>query len=373
MDAIFHKAVVVGCGLIGGSLALAMRQHQCVQYLVGVDADPASRELAVELGVVDFSYSTLAEAVAGADLIIFATPVRNTLTLLRELAILPLLPGCIITDVGSTKSEVCQVASDLLPPSVHFIGGHPMAGSEKSGVKAANERLFDNAVFVLSPLEDTRDDVVQKMVAMVEQIQAQPLVLEADLHDRIVAAISHVPHIIAAQLVDQVAHLSKHTERGELYTKLAAGGFRSVTRIASGSATMWRDIVLSNREPIRELMTGWLQSTDQILAMLDEEDGSQIHQFFQEAAEWRDALPVNQRGAVRSIYEVSIDVVDEPGVIGRIATLIGLHGINLYGVALIESREDDYGQILLSFRARKDMEAAAHVLLINGFQVYYHD
>ncbi|MGB8954999.1 MAG: prephenate dehydrogenase, partial [Tumebacillaceae bacterium] len=304
---IFHKAVVVGCGLIGGSLALVMRERQCVQYLVGVDADPASRQLAVELGVVDFAYSTLAEAVSGADLIILATPVRNALALLRELALLPLMPGCIVTDVGSTKQEVCKAAGDLLPPSVHFIGGHPMAGSEKSGVEAANERLFDNAVFVLSPLEDTQPDALQKMVAMVEQIQAQPLVLEPDLHDRIVAAISHVPHIIAAQLVEQVANLSKHTDRGELYTKLAAGGFRSVTRIASGSANMWRDIVLSNREPIRELMTGWLESTEQILGMLEEDDGKQIHQFFQEAAAWRDALPANLRGAVRAAHELSID------------------------------------------------------------------
>lgn len=372
MEPHFRKAVIVGCGLIGGSLALAMREGGCVDRLVAVDADPVCCQHAVELGVVDEAFSDMESAVPGADLIVFATPVRQTRQLLKLVATLPLEAGCILTDVGSTKQEVCATAADLLPRHVHFIGGHPMAGSEKSGVQAASERLFENAVYVLTPGPNADEEAFYRLATALEDIKAQVLVLEPHVHDRIVAAISHVPHIIAAQLVDQVAALSEQSERGDLYTKLAAGGFRDLTRIASGSATMWRDIVLSNRAAIRDLLTDWQHATARLLDMLEEEEGSAIQTFFQQAADFRDALPSKARGAVRSAYEVSVDVTDVPGTIGRISTLIGLHDINMNGVYLIESREDN-GQLILSFRNKRDMEAGAHVLLINGFKVYFRD
>ncbi|KEO83756.1 prephenate dehydrogenase [Tumebacillus flagellatus] len=370
---LFAKGVIIGCGLIGGSLALALRENGAVQHLAAVDSNPSSCELAVELGVVDAAYSTLREAVTDADLIVFAAPVRQTCELLAKLAALPLKPGCIVTDVCSTKAEVCAQAARLLPSGVHFIGGHPMAGSEKSGVKAANARLFENAVYVLTPPEGTDADAFAKLVQAIESVKAQVLVLEPAVHDRVVAAISHVPHIIAAQLVDQVMRLSGHPEHGGLYTKLAAGGFRDVTRIASGNAQMWRDIVLSNRDVIRELLVDWQVGVADLLAKLDESEGGGLQSFFHEAAAFRDALPTKLRGAVRSVYEISIDAPDEPGVIGKVATLMGIHGINLNGVGLIESREEDNGQVLLSYRSKRDMEQGAHVLLINGFQVYFRD
>jgi prephenate dehydrogenase len=373
MEHSFAKAVIVGCGLIGGSLALSLREQHRVGQLVAVDPDPFCREQAVQRGVVDRSYSTLREAVPGADLIVFATPVRETCALLAELAGLDLVPGCIVTDVGSTKGEICAQARRVLPEGVHFIGGHPMAGSEKSGVRAASNRLFENAIYVLTPFPDTDEAAYEKWSSAVQAIKAQVLVLEPDLHDRVVAAISHVPHIIAAKLVDQVADLSRMDSNGHLYTKLAAGGFRDVTRIASGNAQMWRDIVLSNRGAIRDLLNDWKNRLDEFLLMMDDETGEDVEEFFQEAAEFRDALPAKSRGALRSVYEVSLDVVDEPGVIGKVATLIGLHGIHMNSVRLIESREEDNGQLLLSFRSRREMEAGAHVLLVNGFRVYFRD
>ncbi|WP_236588088.1 prephenate dehydrogenase [Tumebacillus amylolyticus] len=369
----FGKAVIIGCGLIGGSLALALRENGAVRQLAAVDSNPSSCELAVQLGVVDAAYEDLRDAVVDADLIVFAAPVRQTCELLSELSTLPLKKGCIVTDVCSTKAEVCAKAARLLPPGVHFIGGHPMAGSEKSGVRAANARLFENAVYVLTPPDGTDEGAFSKLAAAIESVKAQVLVLQPALHDRVVAAISHVPHIIAAQLVDQVMRLSGHPEHGGLYTKLAAGGFRDVTRIASGNAAMWRDIVLSNRDVIRDLLLDWQSGVADLLDKLGESEGLGLQSFFHEAAEFRDALPTKLRGAVRSVYEISIDAADEPGLIGKVATLMGIHGINLNGVGLIESREEDNGQVLLSYRSKRDMEQGAHVLLINGFQVYFRD
>lgn len=370
---LFEKAVIVGCGLIGGSLALALRENGAVRELAAVDSNPASCELAVELGVVDEAYEALRDAVRDADLIVFAAPVRQTCDLLAELAALPLKKGCIVTDVCSTKVEVCAQAANLLPSGVHFIGGHPMAGSEKSGVEAANARLFENAVYVLTPPQGADESALARLVAAVEAVRAQALVLEPELHDRVVAAISHVPHIIAAQLVDQVMRLSGHPEHGDLYTKLAAGGFRDVTRIASGNAQMWRDIVLSNRDVIRDLLEDWQTGIAGLLHKLEETEGRGLQTFFHEASAFRDALPTKLRGAVRSVYEISIDAADEPGTIGKVATLMGIHGLNLNGVGLIESREEDIGQVLLSFRSKRDMEQGAHVLLVNGFHVYFRD
>jgi prephenate dehydrogenase len=373
MEPRFEKAVIVGCGLIGGSLALTLREHDCVERLVAVDPDPTARDLAVQLGVVDIAFADLAEAVEDADLIVFATPVRQTCAMLRELAALPLLPGCIISDVGSTKEQVCAEAQRVLPSSVHFIGGHPMAGSEKSGVRAASVRLFENAIYVLTPFADTDAEVLGKLSVTLERIKAQVLVLTPQIHDRVVAAISHVPHIIAAQLVDQVAQLSSQAEDGALYVQLAAGGFRDVTRIASGNPQMWRDIVLSNKATIRDLLSQWKDNVEHFLNLLEQESGEDVELFFQKAAQFRDALPAKSRGAVRSVYEISLDVDDRPGVIGSIATLMGMHEINLTSVRLIESREEDNGQLLITFSSKADMDAGARVLLINGFRVYYRE
>lgn len=367
----FSKAVIIGCGLIGGSLALALREHHCVRKLVAVEPDPVRRDEAVELGVVDLAYETLAEAVPGADLIVFATPVSETCRLLREVAALPLTQGCILTDVGSTKNDICTEARRVLPATVHFIGGHPMAGSEKSGVRAASERLFQNAIWVLTPESGTDQLAFQKWASTLLRIQAQVLVLQPDLHDRVVAAISHVPHIVAAALVDQVAALSEESVHGGLYTKLAAGGFRDLTRIASGNPVMWRDILLTNREPIRDLLRQWQEGIGRILGQLEEEDGDGLQHFFQKAAHFRDGLPNRVRGAVRSVYELTIDVEDEPGVVGQVGTLMGLHKINLHSIGLLESREDDIGQLLLKFPNREALDAGAQVLLINGFKVHF--
>ncbi|MGZ4030652.1 MAG: prephenate dehydrogenase [Tumebacillaceae bacterium] len=373
MEPTFQKAVIIGCGLIGGSLALALREHECVEQLVAVDPDGACRAAAVQQGVVDQAYETIAEAVPDADLIVFATPVRVTCELLVLLASLPLKPGCIVTDVGGTKQEICETAHRVLPTTVHFIGGHPMAGSEKSGVHAASERLFEHAIYVLTPFVYTDKAAFAKLAQTLERIKAHVLILDPQVHDKVVAAISHVPHLIAAMLVEQVATLTAEDEHGSLYTTLAAGGFRDLTRIASGNSVLWRDIVLSNGRMIRELLGNWQESIDRILAMMDESSGAAMETFFEKAASFRDALPAKSRGAMRSAYDISLDVVDEPGVIGKVGMLIGLHGINLNGISLLESREEEYGQLLLSFPSRREMEAGAHVLLVNGFKVYFRD
>jgi prephenate dehydrogenase len=361
-----HRIVIIGCGLIGGSLALAWRRSGIADEIVGVDLRNDHLEDAIRLRIIDRA-APLEEAVVDADVIVLATPVQQSIRLLMELAKLPLPPNCVVTDVGSTKREVCRHALEILPAHISFIGGHPMAGSEKSGIRAASPRLFENAVYVLTPRPDEKREAVERIRTLVEATGAQVLILDPERHDRLVAAISHLPHVVAAQLVDQVADLG---EEDPLYAVLAAGGFRDVTRVASGHPGLWREILLTNGDAIRPLLTEWKRRISSLVQWIEKNDGEAIETFFRKAADWRDALPVRGRGAIRPAYQCTVDVPDEPGTIGRIATLLGQHEINLRNIGILESREGDNGQLILTFADETSRNDAVHLMESSGYTVH---
>jgi prephenate dehydrogenase len=361
----FQRIVVVGCGLIGGSLALSWRRAGVAAEIVGVDRRPDHLEEALKRQVIDRAAS-LEEAVTEADVIVLATPVQQSIFLLQELAKLPLPSACIVTDVGSTKREVCRQAREILPRHIPFIGGHPMAGSEKSGIRAATPRLFENAVYVLTPQADERTEAVTQIRALVECTGAQVLLLDPERHDRLVAAISHLPHIVAAQLVDQVADLGVEDP---LYAVLAAGGFRDVTRVASGHPGLWTEILLTNGDAIRPLLLEWTHRLSLLNQWLEKKDGQAIESFFRKAADWRDALPVRGRGAIRPAFQCTVDVPDEPGTIGKVASLLGEHQINLRNIGILESREGDNGQLILTFADEQSRSDATRLLESAGYTV----
>lgn len=363
----YRHVTIVGCGLIGGSLALAFRSHGMVDRITGVDVDTEELKKALAMGILDAAHTDLREAVADADLIILAVPVRQTIRQLEQLAGLSLKKGCIVTDVSSTKKEICQYARTHLPPGISFVGGHPMAGSEKSGIAAASPRLFENAAYILTPDAASDPAVVEKLRKTFEQIRAYVLVMDAGQHDRVVAAVSHIPHVVAALLVDQVASLGRDNP---LYGRLAAGGFRDVTRIASGSPVMWRDILMTNREPVLSLLNDWQERTGQVIRWMEEGDFQQIEDFFARTRDWRDALPVKAKGTATHYYEITIDVEDRPGIIGKVATLLGQHEINLRNIGILENREVVNGQLLLSFSSYRDQEEAVRLLREQGYIVY---
>ncbi|GAX89745.1 prephenate dehydrogenase [Effusibacillus lacus] len=366
----FNKIVIVGCGLIGGSLAMAFRSHGMVNRIVGVDIDTHGLDKALTMGIIDEAADSLENAVLMADLVVLAVPVQQTIRQLELLAGLPLKRGCIITDVSSTKKEICGFANKCLPKDTVFVGGHPMAGSEKTGITAASPRLFENAVYILTPGTSSDTIAVDKLRQTFEQIRAQVLVMDPAQHDQVVAAISHIPHVVAALLVDQVADLGQNNP---LYSRLAAGGFRDVTRIASGSPVMWRDILLTNREPILQLLRDWVRRTKEVANWLEEANPQDIETFFTRTREWRDSLPAKAKGAARIYYEMTIDVEDKPGIIGKVATILGEHGINLRNIGILENREEVNGQLLLSFSSYQDQAEAMHLLLGHGYKVHVRE
>ena len=359
------KIAIFGVGLMGGSLALCFKGKPGLR-VVGHSNNPSQVEKYLKRGVVDEATVSMEEAAEGADFIFLCVPVGQLEPYLHRLQQCRLKPGCIISDVGSTKASVTECARRLAMKDVYFIGGHPMAGSERSGVEAASSHLYENAYYVLTPDETVPEEAYNRLVELLRHTKAQVIRVDAKLHDEVVGAVSHLPHMIAVALVNQIADYS---EKNDLYQLLAAGGFRDLTRIASSHPEMWRDILLSNREVLLKLLRDWNRHIGELAAMLESCDGDGIVRHFRRAGEFRNRMPERRKGVITALYDVYVDVPDHPGVVGQIASLLGDHRINLSNIHIIENRIDVPGVLRLSFRNESDMEAAIELLKQNGYAV----
>lgn len=360
------RIAIFGVGLIGGSLALCFKGKPGV-HVVGHSINAASTEKYVALGVVDSATTSLGEAAQDADFIFLCVPVGRLEEYVDELSKLPLKRGCIISDVGSTKASVVHHADKLGLRGAVFIGGHPMAGSERSGVEAASYYLLENAYYVLTPTAETPPEYVGKLERLLKHTRAHIVKTDAVQHDDIVGAISHLPHIVAVALVNQIAG---YNESNELYMRLAAGGFRDITRIASSDPVIWRDILLNNRDVMLKLVRDWQGEMERFAALLEREDGEGIAEQFRSAGVFRSQLPERRKGMITSLFECYVDVPDHPGIIGKIATELGQAKINLSNLQIIESREDVPGIMRLSFKQADDLDRATALLKSLNYDVH---
>lgn len=358
---------IFGVGLIGGSLALCFKGKPGIT-ITGYAHHQEYADQVIARGVVDYVTLSAEEAARNADFIFLCVPVGSLESYITLLSTLQLKPGCIITDVGSTKASIAECAKKLVLKNACFIGGHPMAGSERSGVAAASSLLFENAYYVLTPAEGVSQAKVDSLTELLSFTRAHVVTVEPQLHDQIVGAISHLPHIIAVALVNQICG---YNEDNSLYQTLAAGGFRDITRIASSDPVVWRDILLNNRKVMMPLLKDWNEGIKQFMVMLESQDGSAIEQAFQRAGEFRSELPERRKGVIVSQYDLYLDVPDHPGIIGRITTELGQKSINLSNIQIIESREDVPGVMRLSFRNEQEQERAKDLLQSHGYTVYH--
>lgn len=241
----FNRVAIVGLGLIGGSMGLALRKAKAAQHIAGYDLGKGVSDRARKVGAIDQPYSSLGDAVRGAELVILATPVGAMRSLLQNVAGV-LSPGAVITDVASTKVQVISWAEEFLPVSASFVGGHPMTGKEISGVEAADANLFQGRVYCLTPTAHTRPAAVNKVSQLVETIGARVRFLEPAEHDGQVAGVSHLPFLASIALVNTVAGSGGWSDA----SVLASNGFRDVSRLAAGNPEMYRDICLTNSEAI---------------------------------------------------------------------------------------------------------------------------
>lgn len=281
-----NKLAVVGVGLIGGSLALALKEAGVVGQVVGIGRGRANLETALRLGLVDSITQDLVAGVTDADVIFLATPVQ-ALGATAELAMPHLKPGAIITDGGSVKRAVVDAIEPHLRSDVHFVPGHPIAGTENSGAEAAFATLYCDRRCILTPTIRTSDEALQSIRRMWQIVGSQVVTMEVDKHDRVLAAISHLPHMVAYALVNAVGAYDRYDEN---ILEYSAGGFRDFTRIASSDPTMWRDIALTNREALIEMM----EQFEAFFAELKEDivigSSDRLFEFFRRSKQSRDEI-----------------------------------------------------------------------------------
>jgi prephenate dehydrogenase len=258
----FNRVAIIGLGLVGGSVGLALHKTHAAQQVVGYDLGRGVSERACKIGAIDQAYMNLADTVRDAELVILATPVGTMHALLQAIA--PLLAaGTVVTDVSSTKLQVISWAEEFLPANIFFVGGHPMAGKEVSGVDVADADLFKNCIYCLTPTSHTRPVAISKVAGMVELLGARLRFLEPSEHDGLVAGVSHLPFLVATTLMNTVAQDATWNDA----SLLASSGFRDTTRLAAGSPEMYRDICFTNSNAI----VRWLDAyATNILSLRDQ-------------------------------------------------------------------------------------------------------
>ncbi len=257
----FKRVAILGLGLIGGSIGLALHRARAAEQVVGYDLGKGVTNQARKVGAIDQPYSVLADAVRGSELVILATPVGAMKALLQDVAS-SVLPGAVVTDVASTKVQVISWAEEFLPSNVTFVGGHPMTGKELSGVEAADASLFQDHIYCLTPTARTNPTAITKVTTFIETLGARVRFLEPAEHDGQVAGVSHLPFLASIALMNTVAEGSAWGDAA----LLAAGGFRDTTRLAAGNPEMYRDICLTNAEAL----TRWLDEYIRTLSSLRE-------------------------------------------------------------------------------------------------------
>ncbi|WHY75875.1 prephenate dehydrogenase [Neobacillus sp. WH10] len=349
------RVFVIGLGLIGGSLALCIKKEHNEAVIVGYDINNEQARLAKMLGVIDDIAENICDGAIDAELIIIAAPVNETKEIIHLLSELPLNPEVIVTDTGSTKGRIVESATSLKQKGITFIGGHPMAGSHKSGVTAAKEILFENAFYLLTPEEHIEDIKLETLKEWLIGTNAKFLTVTPGNHDYLTGIVSHFPHIIAASIVRQTEKLA---EAEGLIPRLAAGGFRDITRIASSSPAMWKDILLHNREILIKLLNQWLDEMNGVKSLLEKENSAAIFNYFKQAKQFRDGLPQKEKGAIPAFYDLYVDVPDYPGVISEITGYLAKEKISITNIRILETREDINGVLVISFQTEEDRQKA---------------
>lgn len=343
----------IGFGLIGGSIAKGIKRAKPDTRVMAYMRSREKLLQAQQDGIVDVVLDGVGEPLSECDIIFLCTPVEYNAQYLSDIR--PFLkPGAILTDVGSTKSSIHKVVAELGMEDC-FIGGHPMAGSEKTGYEHATDHLLENAYYIITPTPASRDADIERMVEVAKAIGSIPIVLDHQEHDRIVAAISHLPHIIASSLVNLV---KDSDNQEELMKRLAAGGFKDITRIASASPVMWEQICMANTGNIIRALEDYIASLHHTLEDLKQHDSEAIHQLFSTSRTYRNAISDIGKGSVTPDYSFTVDVVDEPGAISTLAVILSARGISISNIGINHNREHGEGALKITFYDEAAMNAA---------------
>jgi len=350
---------VLGLGLIGGSIGLAARGRADAE-VCGYDPDERVRAKALELGAIDTQAADVAGAVAGADVVFAAAPVGALAETVR-LALAGAGPDCVVSDVGSTKRFLTDVSCDE-----RFVGGHPLAGAETAGVEHAREDLFDGATWYLTPAKGSTAGVLyERLHRLLSRFGARPTAIDADTHDRLMACVSHLPHVLANLLVAQTASLL-----GEESQRLPAVGpsFRDATRVAGANSAIWTDIYMSNRDALIAGIDELAGRLHDVRAWLAAEDAPAVRAWNERARAERELL-LGAGLAGGPVHELRVSVPNRPGVIAEIALALGGAGVNIVDMVLSPSQDNRQGVVALWIAGDEHAGRARGLIADLGFPV----
>ena len=360
-----QKIGFIGLGLIGGSIAKKLHAlHPELTMIATAHHAETVAEAYKEHLIINNTPCELKDF-ADCDYIFLCTPTKKNIEYLQQLKDV-ISPDCIITDVGSVKTEIHREVIRL-GLEANFIGGHPMVGSEKSGYAHANDHLLENAYYFLTPSERTLLQLTTKFSSFIQGLGALAVSLKPEEHDFITAAISHVPHIVAAELV----HLVRRADRNNgMLKQLAAGGFKDITRIASSSPVMWEQICENNSSNIKTLLTSMIHDLQEVIDQLDKENGAYVNEYFKEAGDYRNSVPDHSIGLFDKVHKLYVHIPDQPGTIATVASLLAFNNISLKNIGIIYNREFEEGVLEIVLYDEESCQKGAQVLEERNYIVH---
>lgn len=354
----------IGLGLIGGSIARTIRKFHPDYRLIAFDKDRSALAEAVSLNVINGICDIEDEQLYNCDYLFLCAPVEFNVEYMEKIKA-SLGENCILTDVGSVKSVIHEKVTEFGLEG-RFIGGHPMAGSERSGFSNSSDHLLENAYYIITPGGEVALDRISDFTELVSSLGAIPLVLTAEEHDFITAGVSHLPHIVASALVNLVNLLDNDAQ----YMKMiAAGGFRDITRIASSSPVMWEQICLENQKNISTVLDEFIRMLIQIRCSIDNKEADNIFDMFASSKDYRDSIDIIDNSLIPRSYVLYIDVADEAGAIATIATILATEKVNIKNIGIIHNREFEDGVLKIEFYTDAALEQAKVLLTKRNYKI----
>ena len=350
---------IVGLGFLGGSLAKSLAKLECIGKIIAYDNNFESLKLAKEENVIQDYSLDIDEKFHDLDIVFICTPVKLIPDMARRLEKV-VKKDCVITDTGSTKKSIIEESKKL---NVEFIGGHPMVGSERSGYKTSKELLFENSYYIITKSEKTTENSLNILKELIEGIGAIPIIIDENKHDYITATISHVPHVIAATLVNMVKRLD---DENETMKNLAAGGFKDITRIASSDPTMWENICSENKEEILKVLSEFKSILNSFESGIESDD--RIYNFFDSSKKYRDSFASKKING-NNMPELDISIKDENGAIAKIATLLSNNDIGIRNIEVLNNRENNFGALKVIVRNYNERDKGYNVVKEAGYEV----
>lgn len=362
------RVSVVGTGLVGGSLAAALRSLDEVDEVVGADADESSLARALERGLIDRAAPSAADAAEGADVVILAVPVSAMAAVAKETGEV-LAPGSVLTDVASVKARIVPLMEEAAPPGVTVIGGHPMAGSHEAGVDHASADLFVGATYLLTPTASTAPEAYRRLHGLFSRIGARVLAVDPERHDLLVAVVSHLPQLAATTLMNLAAQRAQ-SEHAELLL-LAAGGFRDATRVAASNPDLWLDVCAENRSAIVEVLDDYRERIGTLRSLIAVADEQGLRSALAEARAARRGLP-GKESVTGALVELILPIPDRPGVLAEVTTTVGSAAVNIEDLRIEHDPRGGRGSLHLAIIGFAQAGKARAALEARGYEVLEH-